>query len=96
MHYMLFNKFRKPHFCCFLRPDSKFIKAFVCAFFSSIKVFQDKPSDVIEPHEKTGLLHCENKDTDQLRSNCAADQRLCFRYSDSTIPLLPKSEISSL
>ena len=39
---------------------------------------------------------CENKDTDQLHSNCAADQRLCFRYTGSTIPLLPKSEISSL
>ena len=38
----------------------------------------------------------KNKDADQLRSNCAADQRLCFRYSDSTIPLLTKSEISSL
>ena len=37
---------------------------------------------------------CENKDADQLRGNCEADQRLCFRYS--TIPLLPKSEISSL
>ena len=31
----------------------------------------------------------------QLRSNCEADQRLCFRYSDSTNPLLLKSEISS-
>ena len=39
---------------------------------------------------------CENKDADQLRSNCAADQRLCFRYTDSAIPLLAKSEISSL
>ena len=37
----------------------------------------------------------ENKGADQLRSNCEADQRLCFRYSDSTIPLLLKSEISS-
>ena len=36
------------------------------------------------------------KDADQLRSNCAADQRLCFRYTESTITLLPKSEISSL
>ena len=36
---------------------------------------------------------CENKDADQLRSNREADQRLCFRYTDSTIPLLPKSEI---
>ena len=39
---------------------------------------------------------CENKDPDRLRGNCEADQRLCFRYTDSTIPLLPKSEISSL
>ena len=30
----------------------------------------------------------ENKDADQLRGNREADQRLCFRYSDSTIPLL--------
>ena len=37
----------------------------------------------------------ENKDTDQLRGNREADQRLCFRYSDSTIPLLIKHEISS-
>ena len=32
---------------------------------------------------------------DQLRGNREADQCLCFRYSDSTIPLLLKSEISS-
>ena len=38
----------------------------------------------------------ENKDADQLRDNREADQRLCFRYTDSTIPLLSKSEISSL
>ena len=39
---------------------------------------------------------CENKDADQLRGNREADQRLCFRYLDSIIPLLSKSEISSL
>ena len=39
---------------------------------------------------------CENKDADQLRGDREADQRLCFRYIDSTIPLLSKSEISSL
>ena len=37
----------------------------------------------------------ENKGADQLRSNCEADQRLCFRYSDSTIPPLLNSKISS-
>ena len=45
---------------------------------------------------KPAFCICENKDPDQLRSNCAADQRLCFRYIDITIPLLPKYEISSL
>ena len=43
---------------------------------------------------KPGFCICENKDADQLRGSCEADQRLCFRYTDSTIPLLPKSEIS--
>ena len=38
----------------------------------------------------------ENKDADPLRGNSEADQRLCFRYTDSTIPLLSKSKISSL
>ena len=38
----------------------------------------------------------ENKDADQLRSNCEADQHLCFRYMDSTIPLLYKTKISNL
>ena len=38
----------------------------------------------------------ENKGPDQLRMNCAAVQCLCFHYIDSTLSLLPKSEISSL
>ena len=45
---------------------------------------------------KPDFCICENKDADQLRGNREADQRLCFRYTDSTIPLLPKPEISSL
>ena len=28
---------------------------------------------------------CKIKGADQLRSNCEADQRLCFHYMDSTI-----------
>ena len=52
---------------------------------------------LIEPRrEKTDFLHiCENKGADQLRGDREADQRLCFRYIDSTIPLLSKYEISS-
>ena len=45
---------------------------------------------------KPAFCICENKDADQLRGNREADQRLCFRYTDSTIPLLSKSEISCL
>ena len=44
---------------------------------------------------KPDFCICENKDADQLRGNHEADQRLCFRYMDSTTPLLSKSEISS-
>ena len=39
---------------------------------------------------------CENKDEDQLCGNREADQRLCFRFLESMIPLLSKSEIPSL
>ena len=39
---------------------------------------------------------CENKGAEELRSNCVVLQRFYFRYIGSTIPLLPKSEISSL
>ena len=46
--------------------------------------------------KKPDFCICENKDADQLRGNREADQRLCFRYMDSAIPLLPKSEILSL
>ena len=45
---------------------------------------------------KPDFCICENKDAIQLRGNCEADQHLCFHYTDSTIPLLPKSQISSL
>ena len=38
----------------------------------------------------------KNKDTDQFCGNREPDQRLCFRYMDSTLPLLSKSKISSL
>ena len=45
---------------------------------------------------KLDFCICENKDADQLRGDREADQRLCFRHLDSTIPLLSKSKISSL
>ena len=45
---------------------------------------------------KPAFCICENKGADQLGSNSIADYRLCFSYIHSTIPLLSKSEFSSL
>ena len=45
---------------------------------------------------KPAFCICENKDADQLRGNRKADQRLCFRYTDSRIFFLnPKFQASS-
>ena len=51
-----------------------------------------------EPHhQKTCFCICKNKDADQLHGNGTADQRICFRYIDSTILyfLNPKFQASS-
>ena len=63
--------------------SSKWVKS---TFFIKMSLVMRKPDFCI----------CINKDADQLRSNREADQRLCFRYMDSTISLLPKYKISSL
>ena len=42
---------------------------------------------------KTIICICENKDADQLCGNREADQRLCFRYTDSTITLVSNFKI---
>ena len=47
------------------------------------------------PMGKPTICIGENKDADQLRGSCEADQRLCFCHSDSTIPPLLNSKISS-
>ena len=59
----------------------------------AIKTGQYKMSCIVR---KLAFCICEKKDVDQLRGNLEADQRLCFRYIGSTIPLLPIYEISSL
>ena len=50
-------------------------------------------SDLSRIMRKPDFCLYENKGADQL---CSYNQRLCFRYTDSTTPLLPKSEISIL
>ena len=44
---------------------------------------------------KPAFCICKNKGADQLLSYHATDQRLCFRYTYGTIPLLPKFQASS-
>ena len=53
-------------------------------------------NDMSRVVRKPAFCICENKDADQLRGNREADHRLSFRYTDSTISLLPKYKISSL
>ena len=56
---------------------------------------EDEMSRVVR---KPAFCICENKDADQLRGNREADQRLCFRYRDSTQSLYflnPKFQASS-
>ena len=51
-----------------------------------MRVSQDIPTNV-------GLLPMQKQR--HRSAYCEADQRLCLRYTDSTIPLLLKSKISS-
>ena len=59
----------------------------------SVLVTLDSKLSSLQDFASTIFFHLAHGE-DQLSSNCTADQRLCFRYSDSTISLLPKSEIS--
>ena len=64
--------------------------------FIPVDISEGNDSHMSRVVRKPAFCICENKDADQLRGNREADQRLCFRYTDSIIPLLSKSEISSL
>ena len=45
-------------------------------------------------HEKRDFSISENKEAHQLCGNLEADQRLCFCFTERTIPLLSESKIS--
>ena len=57
-----------------------------------IPLWADRMIRVVNKH-----ANCisENKGADQLPNNRVAYRRLCFRYIDRIIPLLPLSELSS-
>ena len=83
-------------FKCFKDTDHKY-KAKYRSLVFNIKDHKNKVNivNIIDNMSrvvrKPAFCICENKDADYRK----ADQRLCFRYTDSTIPLLPKSEILS-
>ena len=58
-------------------------------------VFTGSHRNLSRDIRKSAFCICENKGANQLNvSNCAADQRLCFRYMhvDCTVPLPSKSK----
>ena len=60
------------------------------------KFYQNYNQNIMSrPMGKPTICIGENKGADQLRGNREADQRLCFRYSDSTILPLLNSKVSS-
>ena len=65
-------------------------------YTSYLIVLLSEATDMSRVMRKPKLCIYKNKGADQLRSYCKADESLCFRLTDSTIPLLSKSEISSL
>ena len=63
-----------------------------CIIEILLKFEETQVSNLSRIIRKPTFRICENKETDQLRGNHSTDQRLCFCYIDSTIPLLPKPQ----
>ena len=88
------------YYCCSRKAGSSLVDSYNnCLKQKDVLGNKSAMVSSCEPrHGKTNILHtCVNKDADQLRGNREADQRLCFRYIDCTIPLLfnPKFHASS-
>ena len=96
----MFSLFFFFFFFFFFRKEIFFFSFFFFFFFrkkSSVCIKQPSHHHSLSRIvRKPDFCLCENKGADQLRSNCEADQHLCFRYLDSTIPLLLIAKISSL
>ena len=65
------------------------------AFLVSSRSINFGTSHMSRVVRKPAFCICKNKDADQLRGNRKADQRLCFRYRDNTIPLVSKSKFQA-
>ena len=90
---MFFNKVSESAHGICVRSEKKFHHKVLIG--TDVDYVNLLSGSIYEPcHEKPTFCLCENKDAD--RGNREADQRICFRYIDSTIPILSKSEITSL
>ena len=69
---------------------------YICTFYGNIQPTYIHFSIIcISASQVTHYMHLSRLMKTPTICIREADQRLCFRYSDSTIPLLLKSEISS-
>ena len=75
--------------------QNPYLKLFHMKFIIQAKILfhKDHMSLVMR---KPAFCICKNKGANQPHDNRAADQHLCFRYKDRTIPLLPKSNFKPL
>ena len=85
-----------------LKLETLFFYVFALRSFTVLASFSiaTYPTTSLSFHprsEKTGFFICKNKGADQLCGDRPADQRLCFRYINSTNPcfLNPKFNTSS-
>ena len=69
------------------QPKQQITQVFLENFDCTIMLFYfpDNQGYMSRIVRKPDFYLCENKGADQLRSNCEADQRLCFRYMDITL-----------
>ena len=91
-----FQMKKKIHFFLFLPKNIDHGFGDVCMKVFTFFFVSNDNNKLSRDVRKPDFCKCENKDAVQLRGNREADQRLCFRYTDSSIPLLPKCKISSL
>ena len=85
--------------CTLLKIHTHLIKVIKlnCFILPAVRNLQEiEGLDLSRIVRKPDFCLGENKGADQLRGNREADQRLCFRYSDSIIPLLLIAKISSI
>ena len=77
-----------------IEPSTLIIRISKECILDRLKFWKGKQNTFETHHEKKTFPICKNKGADQLCSNCKADQRLSFRYMNST--RMPQRSISHL